>query len=292
MQTLSPYLTRGDIVIDESNENYLVTQERQAVLQPRGVSYIGMGVSGGFSGARHEPSLMSGGDEWALDRLLPLLSKIAAKDEQSRPCVAKIGSGESGHYVKMIHNGIEHGMMSVLCEAWELMDQCLGMDGEHIAAVFEAWCSEGELVCPIKPSSSCPSLTPFIAKQLPCCYQRTNLSKKEPKWQGRSSERHTRCCRPGRERLGGDRCVGQSRSHQSPCYNAKPINSPLCATSIFRYLAERLDQDILGYTNAWLYRYGSRPESSISGEPEESCLRFHPRLLRARSGSIGSGKCA
>lgn len=151
-------------MVDGSNENYLVTQERQAVLQPGGVSYIGMGISGGFPGVRHGPSLMPGGDEWALDRLLPLLSKVAAKDKQNWPYITKISSGRSEHYIKMIHNGIKHGMTSVLCEAWEWMDQCLGMDAEHTAAVFEAWCSEGELVCPIKPSSSCPSLTPLIAK--------------------------------------------------------------------------------------------------------------------------------
>jgi 6-phosphogluconate dehydrogenase len=139
VQTLCPYLTRGDIV----------TQKRQAILQSRGASYVGMGVSGGFSGARHGPSLMPGGDERALDRLLPLLTKIAAKDDQDRPCVTKIGSGGSGHYVKMIHNGIEHGMMSALCEAWELMDHCLGMGSEQIGSVFDAWSSEGELVRPI-----------------------------------------------------------------------------------------------------------------------------------------------
>jgi 6-phosphogluconate dehydrogenase len=146
VQTLLPYLKRGDIVIDGSNENYLVTQKRQAMVQPRGASYVGMGVSGGFSGALNGPSLMPSGDEWALDRLLPLLSRIAAKDDQGRPCVTKIGSGGSGHYVKMIHNGVEHGMMSVLCEAWELMDQCLGMDGDHVGSVFESWRSKGELV--------------------------------------------------------------------------------------------------------------------------------------------------
>jgi 6-phosphogluconate dehydrogenase (decarboxylating) len=146
VRTLTPYLTKGDIVIDGSNENYTVTQKRQGWLQSRGVSYIGMGVSGGFSGARHGPSLMPGGDEPALDLLIPLLKKIAAKDDQGRPCVAKIGSGGSGHYVKMIHNGIEHGIMSALCEAWGLMDNCLDMTGDEIGAVFDKWNNEGELV--------------------------------------------------------------------------------------------------------------------------------------------------
>lgn len=147
VRNLHPLLTRGDIIIDGSNENYKVTQKRAAVLQSRGVAYVGMGVSGGFSGARHGPSLMPGGDEWALDRLLPLLTKIAAKDDQGRPCVTKIGSGGSGHYVKMIHNGIEHGMMSALCEAWEIMSQCLGMEGDEIATTFEEWSATLELVC-------------------------------------------------------------------------------------------------------------------------------------------------
>jgi 6-phosphogluconate dehydrogenase len=109
VQTLFPYLKRGDTVIDGSDENYLVTQKRQAMVQPRGASYVGMGVSGGFSGALNGHSLMPSGDEWALDRLLPPLSRIAAKDDQGRPCVTKIGSGGSGHYVNMIHNGVNMG---------------------------------------------------------------------------------------------------------------------------------------------------------------------------------------
>lgn len=146
VKTLEPYLNKGDIVIDGSNENFRVTQKRQAFLQPRAVSYVGMGVSGGFSGARHGPSLMPSGDDWALDRLVPLLKRIAAKDDQGRPCVAKIGSGGSGHYVKMVHNGIEHGIMSALCEAWEVMSACLKMNGDEIGDVFDDWNQQGELV--------------------------------------------------------------------------------------------------------------------------------------------------
>lgn len=148
VKSLTPFLTRGDIVIDGSNENWQVTQKRQGWLQSRGVSYIGMGVSGGFMGARYGPSLMPSGDDQALDLLMPLLEKIAAKDDLLRPCVTKIGSGGSGHYVKMVHNGIEHGMMSVLCEAWGLMDNCLKMDGDEIGEVFDSWNRAGELVSP------------------------------------------------------------------------------------------------------------------------------------------------
>lgn len=147
VKQLEPYLAAGDIVIDGSNENFLVTERRQALLRPVGASYVGMGVSGGFQGARQGPSLMPSGDDWALDALMPLLSKIAAKDEQGRACVTHVGPGGSGHYVKMVHNGIEHGVMSALCETWGLMDQCLKMSGDEIGDVFDQWNSEGPLVC-------------------------------------------------------------------------------------------------------------------------------------------------
>ena len=147
VQSLAPYLNQGDIVIDGSNENYKVTQKRQDWLSPRGISYIGMGVSGGFSGARNGPALMPSGNDEALDRLMPILRRIAARDEQGRTCVAKIGPGGSGHCVKMIHNGIEHGVMSVLAEAWSIMNDCLSMTGDEIAEVFDDWNQIGGLVC-------------------------------------------------------------------------------------------------------------------------------------------------
>lgn len=154
VKSLTPHLAEGDIIIDGSNEDYKVTQKRQGWLQSRGVSYIGMGVSGGFAGARNGPSLMPSGDNKALDLLMPLFRNIAAKDDQRGSCVAKIGPGGSGHYVKMIHNGIEHGMMSVLCEAWALMDNCLKMDGDEIGQVFDSWNQKGELVRQLSDSKS------------------------------------------------------------------------------------------------------------------------------------------
>ena len=154
IDTLESYVSNGDILIDASNENYELTQSRQERLRPKGVAYIGLGISGGSFGARYGPSLMPGGDKWAVEQILPLLTKIAAKEDRGRPCVANIGSGGSGHFVKMIHNGIEHGVMSSLCEAWEIMDKCLNMDGDEIGQVFDSWCSEGELVCfPSRKSS-------------------------------------------------------------------------------------------------------------------------------------------
>lgn len=148
VDALQPYLTPGDIVIDGSNEDFLVTQRRQTLLQPSGVAYVGMGVSGGFSGARNGPSLMPSGEEWALDALMPLLEQIAARDELDRPCVTKVGPGGSGHYVKMVHNGIEHGIMSALCEAWGIMHSCLDMNGHEIADIFDSWNVSGPLVSP------------------------------------------------------------------------------------------------------------------------------------------------
>ncbi len=87
-----------------------------------------------------------GGDDKALDIMMPLLEKVAARDAEGRPCVGKVGQGGAGHYVKMIHNGIEHGMMSAISEAWEIMNTHLGMDYDSIGKVFEKWNSEGELV--------------------------------------------------------------------------------------------------------------------------------------------------
>ena len=166
VKTLTPYLQAGDIVVDASNEDYRVTQKRQAILEPRGVHSVGMGISGGFNGARYGPAMMPGGSAHAVELLLPLLVKIAARDDQGRACVAHIGSGGSGHYVKMIHNGIEHGIMSALCEAWELMDSCLGMDGDAISKVFDSWCEDGPLVrlsrSPYLPALHSP-LFPFFA---------------------------------------------------------------------------------------------------------------------------------
>lgn len=106
-----------------------------------------MGISGGSFGARHAPSLMPSGDQWAADALLPILTKVAAKDDRQRPCVAYIGPGGSGHYVKMIHNGTEQAIMVALAEAWELMDKCIGMTGDDIGSVFDMWSTEGEMMC-------------------------------------------------------------------------------------------------------------------------------------------------
>ena len=101
---LHPYLEKGDVIIDASNENWENTQRRQGKLVPIGVYYVGMGVSGGYQAARRGPSMCPAGEDRALDMVLPLLQKVAAKDGKGRPCVGRCGTGGSGHYVKMIHN--------------------------------------------------------------------------------------------------------------------------------------------------------------------------------------------
>lgn len=163
VETLKKYVVTGDVVIDASNESHKVTQARQQIIGPYGVAYIGLGVSGGSYGARNGPSLMPGGEKWAVDSLLPILTKIAARDELGRPCVDNIGTGGSGHFVKMIHNGIEHGVMSALAEAWGFMDKCLKMNGNEIADVFDSWNAEGGLV---SSSGIVASLRPELTFQL------------------------------------------------------------------------------------------------------------------------------
>ncbi|KAF3764119.1 hypothetical protein M406DRAFT_62581 [Cryphonectria parasitica EP155] len=137
---LEPFLNKGDVIMDASNERWTHTERRQERLRPKGVHFIGMGVSGGYQAARHGPSISPGGStQEALDMVWPFLSMIAAKDRHGRPCTAKLGVGGCGHYVKMVHNGIEHGMMQVLCEIWGIMANGLGWSFEEIGDVFERW---------------------------------------------------------------------------------------------------------------------------------------------------------
>lgn len=157
LQQLLPWLEKGDYVIDASNERWDRTERRQGLLVTKDCHFIGMGVSGGYQSARTGPSMSPGGESAALDQLLPFLSKAAAKDHNGNPCVAKIGSGGAGHYTKTIHNGIEHGVMSGLCEVWAIMHHGLGMPYSEMADVFEKWDSGEagpELVrTPIPPTS-------------------------------------------------------------------------------------------------------------------------------------------
>lgn len=146
LEGLEPYLSKGDIIIDAGNEHWGNTERRQGKCATRGIRYVGMGVSGGYQAARRGPSMCPGSDDESLDIVLPLLRKVAAKDTQGRSCTGKCGLGGSGNYVKMIHNGIEHGMMSAIAEAWGIMVNGLGMEYDEVGDVFEKWDKEGQLV--------------------------------------------------------------------------------------------------------------------------------------------------
>ncbi|KAJ5894139.1 hypothetical protein N7495_005830 [Penicillium taxi] len=138
-------LNSGDIVLDGGNEDYRRTQERQNECEKIGVHWIGMGVSGGYQAARRGPSLSPGGNAEAIKTVIPLLELYAAKDPNGNPCVARIGPGGSGHYVKMVHNGIEGGMLSALAETWSFLRYGLELEYDAIADIFSQWNDHGEL---------------------------------------------------------------------------------------------------------------------------------------------------
>ncbi|GFP52395.1 hypothetical protein ACSS6W_003553 [Trichoderma asperelloides] len=146
LKKIKPELRKGDVILDGGNEHYRNTERRQRECQDIGVDWIGIGVSGGYQSARHGPSLSPGGNAAALKEVMPLLELYAAKDPKSSvPCVSNIGPGGSGHFVKMVHNGIEVGMLSALCEAWGFLHSGMGLDYDHIGEIFAAWNDNGEL---------------------------------------------------------------------------------------------------------------------------------------------------
>ncbi|KAL2819594.1 nucleoside phosphorylase domain-containing protein [Aspergillus cavernicola] len=139
-------LKKGDIILDGGNENYRQTERRQRECAGIGVSWIGLGVSGGYQSARRGPSLSPGGDKAALDVVMPLLELYAAKDAKTGlPCVTRVGPAGSGHFVKMVHNGIEGGMLSAVAEAWALLYNGRGLGNDEIADIFSEWNNKGEL---------------------------------------------------------------------------------------------------------------------------------------------------
>jgi 6-phosphogluconate dehydrogenase len=141
---LRPLLAPGDIVIDGGNTRFTDTTRRIQELTGTGILFVGAGVSGGEEGALRGPSIMPGGDAQAWPRIQPILQAIAARAEDGQPCCDWLGPGASGHYVKMVHNGIEYADMQTLCEAYFLMQQLLGMPAGAMAKVFARW-NEGEL---------------------------------------------------------------------------------------------------------------------------------------------------
>jgi 6-phosphogluconate dehydrogenase len=142
--SLRPHLQAGDIVIDGGNTLFVDTARRIQELQGTGILYVGAGVSGGEEGALHGPAIMPGGSPEAWPLLKPVLQAIAAKAEDGAPCCEWIGGGGSGHFVKMVHNGIEYGDMQMICEAYFLMARLLGLSAEEMSRVFAEW-NTGEL---------------------------------------------------------------------------------------------------------------------------------------------------
>jgi 6-phosphogluconate dehydrogenase len=135
---VTPLLEPGDFIIDGSNAYYKDTDRRSKELAAKGFGFLGLGVSGGESGARYGPSMMAGGTSENYERVRPMLEAAAAK-YQGEPCVALLGPSSAGHYVKMVHNGIEYGIMQILAECYDMMARGLGMDAAHIADTFESW---------------------------------------------------------------------------------------------------------------------------------------------------------
>jgi 6-phosphogluconate dehydrogenase len=140
---IAPLLEEGDILIDGGNSFFKDTQRREAAMRARGLNFFGMGVSGGEEGARNGPSLMPGGDENAYEHVKKTLESIAAKTD-SGPCVTYVGADGAGHFVKMVHNGIEYGDMQLIAEAYDLLRHALGLSASEIADVFAEW-NRGQL---------------------------------------------------------------------------------------------------------------------------------------------------
>lgn len=136
---LLPHLSKGDMIIDSGNSNYKDTIRRSLALKRDGIEFVGMGVSGGEEGALKGPSIMPGGSGKTWEALAPFLEKIAAKDFGGMPCVTHIGPDGAGHYVKMIHNGIEYGVMQMMAEAYDLLKNLYGLSAPDIAKVFHGF---------------------------------------------------------------------------------------------------------------------------------------------------------
>ncbi len=141
---LVPLLDKGDIIIDGGNSNFLDTQRRTVALKTQGILFVGTGVSGGEEGARHGPSIMPGGNKTAWPYIQNIFQSISAKTNTRQPCCDWVGDNGAGHFVKMVHNGIEYGDMQLICEAYHFMKQALCMSNAEMQAVFARW-NDGDL---------------------------------------------------------------------------------------------------------------------------------------------------
>jgi len=144
IELIIPHLDKGDIVIDGGNSHFPDTIRRTRYLESKGLLFIGTGVSGGEEGALHGPSIMPGGSPAAWPHVKPIFQSIAAKVADGTPCCDWVGENGAGHFVKMVHNGIEYGDMQLICEAYQIMKELLGMSPTEMHEVFKKW-NEGEL---------------------------------------------------------------------------------------------------------------------------------------------------
>jgi 6-phosphogluconate dehydrogenase len=140
---LTPHLNKGDLIIDAGNSHFTDTDRRTTELVKKGLLFLGIGISGGEEGARHGPSIMPGGDKNAYARVSKILEAVAAKAD-GEACVTYLGTGSSGHYVKMVHNGIEYGIMQLIAESYDLMKRGLGFNNQQLSETYQAW-NEGDL---------------------------------------------------------------------------------------------------------------------------------------------------
>jgi len=144
IELLIPHLEEGDIIIDGGNSNYHDTMRRTEYVESKGLLYIGTGVSGGEEGARHGPSIMPGGSPAAWPHVRPVFQAVAARVADGTPCCDWVGENGAGHFVKMVHNGIEYGDMQLICESYHLMKEGLGLTHDQMHQVFAEW-NEGKL---------------------------------------------------------------------------------------------------------------------------------------------------
>jgi 6-phosphogluconate dehydrogenase len=144
INTLIPHLEKGDIIIDGGNTHFPDTNRRTSLVESKGLLYIGTGVSGGEEGALLGPSIMPGGSKAAWPFVKPIFQAIAAKVEDGSPCCDWVGENGAGHFVKMVHNGIEYGDMQLICEAYQVMRDLLNMTADEMHEVFKEW-NKGDL---------------------------------------------------------------------------------------------------------------------------------------------------
>ena len=145
IDALMEHLESGDVLIDGGNAHFPDTDRRAKRVQAAGLHFVGCGISGGEEGALWGPSIMPGGDRGAYERIAPVLERIAAKTEDDGPCVTYCGRHSAGHYVKMVHNGIEYGIMQLICEVYDILRRAAGLETSRIQEIFQAWTESPEV---------------------------------------------------------------------------------------------------------------------------------------------------